>query len=148
VPGEPGRDRGREVRMTRRRTFALLGAVALVTGVVVAMMLPANAGTVTCLGSAATKVGTPGNDTINGTSGIDVINGLGGNDTINGLNGNDKLCGGNGNDTIKSGRGSDEVDGGNGSDTASYSDATGTVSTHLNDSGVSSVQVNASGTDS
>jgi hypothetical protein len=75
-----------------------------------------NDDTATCLGSTATKVGTPGNDTINGTAGIDVINGLGGNDTIFGLGAGDKLCGDAGNDTVNGGPGNDHMDGGTGND--------------------------------
>jgi Ca2+-binding RTX toxin-like protein len=83
---------------------------------------------VLCGGSAATIVGSAGNDTITGTAGKDVINGLGGNDTIDGLGGNDTICGGAGNDTLTGGTGADRLlgqggkdslDGGNGKDNLS-----------------------------
>ncbi len=54
----------------------------------------------TCLGEPATKIGTPGDDTINATDDDDVIVGLGGNDTITGGGGFDLICAGDGNDTI------------------------------------------------
>jgi Ca2+-binding RTX toxin-like protein len=76
-----------------------------------------NDDTPTCLGSTATKVGTPGNDTIKGTARVDVINGLGGNDDISGLGAGDKLCGDAGNDTINGGAGNDRISGLGGRDT-------------------------------
>jgi Ca2+-binding RTX toxin-like protein len=54
----------------------------------------------TCLGEPATKIGTPGDDTITATDDDDVIVGLGGNDTIVGGGGFDLICGGDGNDSI------------------------------------------------
>jgi Ca2+-binding RTX toxin-like protein len=54
----------------------------------------------TCQGEPATKIGTPGDDTITGTDDDDVIVGLGGNDTIVGGGGFDLICGGDGNDSI------------------------------------------------
>jgi Ca2+-binding RTX toxin-like protein len=54
----------------------------------------------TCLGEPATKIGTPGDDTINAANDDDVIVGLGGNDTITGGGGFDLICAGDGNDTI------------------------------------------------
>jgi Ca2+-binding RTX toxin-like protein len=54
----------------------------------------------TCLGETATKMGTPGDDTITATDDDDVIVGLGGNDTIVGGGGFDLICGGDGNDSI------------------------------------------------
>src|SRR2546430_10142938 len=54
----------------------------------------------TCLGEPATKIGTPGDDTITATDDDDVIVGLGGNDTIAGGGGFDLICGGDGNDSI------------------------------------------------
>jgi class 3 adenylate cyclase len=53
-------------------------------------------------GKPCTRIGTPGNDTINGTSGGEV------------------LCGMGGDDVLLPGLGTDTVDGGAGSDTASY----------------------------
>jgi len=70
----------------------------------------------TCVGLAATRVGTAGNDVINGTAGNDVIVAGNGNDTINGLGGNDTICGGAGNDTINAGAGTDNVRGDPGAD--------------------------------
>jgi Ca2+-binding RTX toxin-like protein len=73
-----------------------------------------------------TKVGTPGNDTLNGTTGKDVLCGLGGNDRINGGGGNDTIVAGPGNDTMLGGPGNDMLNGGPGTDAASYaSSATG-----------------------
>lgn len=69
-----------------------------------------------CVGFAATRVGTAGNDILNGTAGSDVIIGLDGNDMLSGLGGNDVLCGVNGNDTVNGGDGHDTVRGGNGDD--------------------------------
>src|SRR2546430_6423468 len=54
----------------------------------------------TCLGEPATKIGTPGDDTITATDDDDVIVGLGGNDTIAGGGGLDLFCGGDGNYSI------------------------------------------------
>ena len=69
-----------------------------------------------CDGIRATRVGTPGNDTLTGTGGNDVIVALGGNDTIDTGSGNDRVCGGSGNDTIELGSGNDRGFGGTGSD--------------------------------
>ena len=69
-----------------------------------------------CNGLTATKVGTPGNDTLSGTGGADVIAGLGGNDTISGGGGNDIICGGDGNDKITGSAGNDTIYGDNGND--------------------------------
>lgn len=67
-----------------------------------------------CLGVAATIVGTSGSDAINGTAGDDVIVGMGGNDVINGGAGNDLICTGAGNDAINGGAGNDNIDAGDG----------------------------------
>ncbi len=72
--------------------------------------------TPTCMGLAATKVGTDVPNTINGGSGADVIVGLGGNDKIDGKGGKDVICGGAGNDTLTGGGGVDKFDGGDGND--------------------------------
>ena len=74
------------------------------------------AGTVTCDGLPATRVGTGAAETINGTPGPDVIQGLGGNDVIRGLGGNDVVCGGSGNDRLFGGAGEDRLFGGAGTD--------------------------------
>jgi len=73
--------------------------------------------TPTCMGLAATKVGTDLPNTINGGSGADVIVGLGGNDKIDGKGGKDVICGGTGNDTLTGGSAVDKFDGGTGNDT-------------------------------
>ncbi len=72
----------------------------------------------TCLGAAATIVGTAGNDRIFGTPGPDVILGLGGDDSIYGFGGDDVVCGGDGNDVIDGGAGNDTIDGEAGEDRA------------------------------
>ena len=63
----------------------------------------------TCLGAAATIVGTQFDDRIEGTPGNDVIVGLGGRDIISGLDGNDLVCGTGGSDVINGGPGSDSM---------------------------------------
>ncbi len=70
----------------------------------------------TCLGAAATLVGTAGDDTLVGTNGDDVIVGLGGNDIIKGRGGNDRLCGNDGDDELVGSSGNDQLDGGSGND--------------------------------
>jgi YVTN family beta-propeller protein len=69
-----------------------------------------------CDGVRATRVGTPGSDTLTGTGGNDVIAGLGGNDTIDAGSGNDRVCGGSGNDSLELGSGNDRGFGGAGTD--------------------------------
>ena len=69
-----------------------------------------------CLGQTATRLGTPGPDTMIGTSDPDVFVGLGGNDTLKGLGGNDRLCGGQGKDKLIGGPGRDRLSGGSGRD--------------------------------
>ncbi|MGH7961679.1 MAG: choice-of-anchor Q domain-containing protein [Candidatus Binatia bacterium] len=71
---------------------------------------------VSCLGKAATVVGTEGNDVIVVPLGAQVVQGLGGNDLILGVVSNEVLCGGPGNDTLSGGLGNDKLDGGSGSD--------------------------------
>ncbi len=70
----------------------------------------------TCLGMAATIMGTAANDRILGTAGPDVIVGLGGSDSLYGLGGDDVICGGDGNDIIDGGAGIDTIDGEAGDD--------------------------------
>jgi len=72
-----------------------------------------------CAGFIATRVGTPGADTLIGTGGPDVIVARGGDDTINGLGGDDIICGNGGNDVIVGGPGDDRLIGGWGHDTIS-----------------------------
>lgn len=69
-----------------------------------------------CLGRAATVVGTAGADTFWGTAGNDVIVGLGGNDVFHGSVGADRFCGGLGADKLFGGRGPDKLSGGFGRD--------------------------------
>ena len=76
----------------------------------------AGAGRNTCLGEAATMVGTNGADILIGTAGPDVIVGAGGDDVIRGLGGDDVICGGYGNDRLLGGGGDDRMLGGDGSD--------------------------------
>ncbi len=84
---------------------------------------PAGAAGETCLGSAATIVGsgtvngTGGNDVIVGSAVADTIDGGGGHDLICGEAGNDRILGGIGNDHVLDGAGSDVVDLGAGADT-------------------------------
>jgi len=66
--------------------------------------------------TAATIVGTMGNDTLTGTPGRDVIAGLGGDDVIDGGGGNDLICGGDGNDRLAGGAGEDVLSGDAGDD--------------------------------
>jgi hypothetical protein len=97
----------------RRRSLTLL--VGLLTAFT-AVPQDAQAVTPTCLGVAATIVGTSGNDTLTGTAGADVIAGLGGMDVIKGVGGADRLCGGGANDSIYGGLGNDRLAGGTGDD--------------------------------
>lgn len=70
----------------------------------------------TCMGYAATIVGSIGDDTIVGTKGPDVIVSLGGVDDVQSKGGADKVCSGAGDDTVQAGAGANRVDGGPGSD--------------------------------
>src|SRR2546427_830527 len=63
----------------------------------------------TCLGEPATKIGTPGDDTITATDDDDVIVGLGGNDTISGLGGPDLIGAEAGDDVVDGGKGRDQM---------------------------------------
>ena len=78
---------------------------------------PGPAPTASCLGWAATLVGTSGSDDLRGTIGPDIIAGEAGNDTIRGFDGEDRLCGGPGDDTLIGGANHDIIDGGDGTDT-------------------------------
>jgi len=66
--------------------------------------------------SAATLMGTDGDDTLEGTPGADVIFGLGGDDTIRALAGDDTVCAGPGDDVVHAGSGRDAVSLGGGVD--------------------------------
>ena len=79
-------------------------------------------GDTTCMGLAATIVGTDDNDVLNGTPRADVIVGLRGNDTINGMGGDDIICGGLGLDQLSGGEGDDKLLGGNANDIISGDD--------------------------
>jgi uncharacterized repeat protein (TIGR01451 family) len=70
----------------------------------------------TCLGKAATLVGTLGNDTLTGTDKPDVIVALAGNDQVLGLGGKDLICAGGGADVVDAGPRPDRVSGGSGPD--------------------------------
>jgi hypothetical protein len=70
----------------------------------------------TCKGTPATIVGTPGNDVRSGTPGVDVMVGQGGSDTLSGLAGNDVICGGPGKDKLRGGPGNDFLSGQKGND--------------------------------
>jgi hypothetical protein len=85
---------------------------------VAAVLAPTSAGaaTKTCDGIPATKVGTPGDDTLIGTPDRDIIVGLGGNDIIDGLGGNDVICGYGGDDILYGRSGNDVLIGGTGND--------------------------------
>jgi Ca2+-binding RTX toxin-like protein len=72
--------------------------------------------TAMCFGSAATKIGTEGNDVIRGTRRADVIVTLAGNDRVRGGGGKDKICLGAGNDRGFGGPGNDKLSGGKGRD--------------------------------
>jgi hypothetical protein len=76
-----------------------------------------------CLGLAATRIGTQGANRMTGTAGADVFVGLGGNDRFDGRGGNDIMCGQAGADTLIGGPGIDKFDGGSGNDTIYSRDA-------------------------
>jgi Ca2+-binding RTX toxin-like protein len=119
-------------RMKTSRTFLTLLRLGFLACCVLA--LPpgpaAGEGGFTCLGAAATIVGTPADDDLRGTPGADVIVALAGSDVVSGLGGNDRLCGGAGLDDLTGGAGADllegganddSLDGGPGNDVADYS---------------------------
>jgi Ca2+-binding RTX toxin-like protein len=96
------------------------GTTRLIVGALtgVALFVPSAAQAAPTCGEnvAATKVGTPGNDTIRGTRGVDVIVGLGGNDHIEGRGGEDTICGNGGHDFLYGGDDADYLEGGTGND--------------------------------
>jgi Ca2+-binding RTX toxin-like protein len=99
-------------RASLRRTTASTTIVLLIASLSL-WPVPARAAAPTCLGRAATIVGTAGvDDPLPGTSGDDVIVGRGGNDVIQGRGGNDRICGNGGVDTLQGGRGNDRLQGG------------------------------------
>ena len=81
----------------------------------------------TCLGAAATLVGTGLADTLTGTAGDDVIVSGAGNDSIAGGGGNDRICAGDGDDAFNGEAGQDTFDGGTGRDRLTYINATAAV---------------------
>lgn len=92
----------------------ILAGFALVMPLLTAV--PASAVAGMCEGSAATHLGTPGDDVLSGTNGDDVMVGLGGDDTISGLLGNDLMCGDEGSDRLAGLAGDDRILGGLDSD--------------------------------
>ena len=105
-----------------------LGGVLMVAGLsTVSYAAPS------CLGKAATIVGTAGKDKLKGTAKADVIVALAGNDSIKGLGGNDRVCGGDGNDVAHGGPGDDRLDGGGGSDKAAFLASAAGVTASLTD---------------
>ena len=101
----------------RRSSVAWIVIGAMATALLAIPLAPGtDAAVSTCMGKAATLVGSARNDTLNGTAAADVIVGLGGKDRINGRGGNDLICAGGGADTIDGGGGRDRVKGGAGSD--------------------------------
>lgn len=81
----------------------------------------------TCLGQAATIVGSNASETIHGTPGDDVIVGLDGDDDIYGEGGKDIICGGNGDDFLDGGADNDTFSGDSGNDT--FADQGGGIDT-------------------
>lgn len=69
-----------------------------------------------CMGRAATIVGTDGPDAIVGTPGPDVISAGDGNDQVSGRGGADVICGGRGDDTLYGGANADRINGDAGTD--------------------------------
>jgi Ca2+-binding RTX toxin-like protein len=100
------------------RTIVAASTALLTTGLLLWPAVAARAATPTCLGRAATIVGTSGDDNpLVGTSADDVIVGRGGDDVIRGGAGNDRICGNGGADTLEGGGGADTLQGGDGNDT-------------------------------
>ena len=99
------------------RTAHFIGAatVAALTTVIPASSSTAQPGhhtdgpAVSCGGTEATIVGTPGDDVLRGTPGPDVIAALAGADVVRGGAGDDIICGGKNADLVFSGRGDDRV---------------------------------------
>src|SRR5919112_551102 len=97
----------REVSMRTARATRTSGPV---TGAVVILALLA------CPATAATLIGTAGDDTLTGTAAADEISGARGNDTISGLGGGDRIRGGPDDDVLSGGDGRDDLKGDAGSD--------------------------------
>ena len=98
------------------------------------------------------KGSNTGDDIITGDSKVNIIDGQGGNDTLSGGDNNDTVFGGAGDDTLRGGKGDDFLFGGDtqgndtGSDTADYTDE-GIIIVNLADAGTTSVDVDATDTD-
>jgi glucose/arabinose dehydrogenase/PKD repeat protein len=69
-----------------------------------------------CMGVAATYVGTSDAEAIRGGTGDDSIVARGGDDTIRGRGGDDLICAGAGDDELRGGSGADQLRGGSGHD--------------------------------
>jgi hypothetical protein len=69
-----------------------------------------------CLGKAATVVGTHESEHLVGTPGDDVIAAYDGNDVVDGRGGNDLICAGRGDDRVNAGGGRDRIIAGRGTD--------------------------------
>ena len=95
-------------------------------------------------GTAATNVGTNGNDTLRGGSGNDTLRGFQGDDRLYGEGGNDSLRGDEGNDLLVGGAGDDILAGRSGIDTAEYQSVTSVTN---NDDGTYTVSTPGEGTD-
>jgi hypothetical protein len=96
------RHRNRLVRQLAASPYRLFGQMRI------AVVALAFAVCVTAA-SAATVVGTPGDDRLVGTAGADVLEGRAGRDRLLGLAGSDVLDGGAGRDVVDAGPGSDRV---------------------------------------
>lgn len=81
-----------------------------------ALLFAAAALALPALGSAASKRGTSGPDTLKGTAGPDTLTGLGAGDVLSGRGGPDKLLGGPGRDKLTGGPAADKLLGGPGND--------------------------------
>lgn len=107
-------------------------------GVLLALGYGAVANAQTCMGVAATRVGTNNPETIVGTEGRDVIQARRGNDIVYGLGGDDLVCSGLGDDTVYGGygdqtnpqmvpSGNDTLNGGDNNDNLSGEDGDDTL---------------------
>jgi Ca2+-binding RTX toxin-like protein len=107
---EPGATVG-NVRIWRSAATLLV----TVSWIAFALVVPAAAAG-PCDASAATILGTAGDDVLRGTPAADVIVGLDGNDSLTALAGDDVVCGGPGNDVVRGGDGDDLLRGDDGVD--------------------------------
>ena len=102
--------------VTGATLVATLAAVPPIAHAAPSAVAGSRAAPPTCLGHAATIVGTDAGEVLTGTAGSDVIVGYGGDDQISGRGGQDWICGGKGNDQIVGGSGRGHLGGGPGSD--------------------------------